>query len=237
MVKQKKISVVSPVYNSSKILDIFIKTLVQSLLKITKNYEIILIDDNSTDNSWRVLIDLQNKHKNLVIKKNKKNIGQHPTIRKGLKLSKGKLIFILDCDLQDNPKYFKKFFDSHQKDKKATIGLMDDKSFYKKRSISKFFWNILNFFSKYYFPNNITNFTLISSKQLKRLLKIEKIGFLYGDICKSNIKVKFLSIKRNKRYLGKSSYNFFKVFKLAIFWIWFYTFESILKNKKYEKKN
>lgn len=70
MTKQKKISVVSPVYNSSKILDVFIKTLVQNLLKITKNYEIILVDDNSTDNTWKVLINLKNKYKNLVIKKN-----------------------------------------------------------------------------------------------------------------------------------------------------------------------
>ena len=81
--------------------------------------------------------------------------------------------------------------------------------FTKKDQSQNFFEYFKFFFSKYYFPNNITNFTLISSKQLKRLLKIEKIGFLYGDICKSNIKVKFLSIKRNKRYLGKSSYNFF----------------------------
>ena len=230
------ISVISPVYNSSKVLEIFIKKVIENIRGITLSYEIILIDDFSSDDSWQKLKKIKKKYKYLKIKQNKKNIGQHPSIRKGLKMAEGDLIFILDCDLQDDPKNFKIFFKSYNKKNNILIGLMNKKS-YKKGFVSEFFWILLNFFSKYKFPKNITNFTLISSKQSKRLLKIKKVGFLYGDICKLNIKVKFLNIKRNKRYLGKSSYNFFKVFKLAISWMWVYTFDSIFKIKKYEKKN
>ena len=204
-------------------MDRFVKNVVNNLNKITKNHEIILIDDNSTDNSWKTLADLCSNYKNLIIKKNKTNIGQHPTIRKGLKISTGDLIFILDCDLQDNPKYFKKFLKNYLLYNCAIVGLMNNISFKKKRSISKVFWKILNLLSKIEFPPNITNFTLISSDQSKIIFKLKKVGFLYGDICRSNISVKFIRIKRYKRFNGLSSYTFLKIFKLALIWLYIYS--------------
>ena len=103
-----KVSVISPVYNASEILETFVDKVLINIKKINKNYEIILIDDCSTDDSWKKLITLKSKLNNIKIKRNKRNIGQHPTIKKALKIAKGNLIFILDCYLQDDPKYFKK---------------------------------------------------------------------------------------------------------------------------------
>src|SRR6056300_1834746 len=98
------ITVISPIYNSSKIIEKFVKSILINLQKINHSFEIILIDDSSTDDSWKKLLRIKLIHKNIKIFKNKKNLGQHPTVKKALKKTKGDLIFILDCDLQDDPK-------------------------------------------------------------------------------------------------------------------------------------
>ena len=220
--KKKKISIISPIYNSSKIIEKFVKAVIKNLKKITNIYEIILIDDHSTDDSWKELMNLKNKYKNLIIKKNKKNLGQHQTIRKALKISEGEIVFILDCDLQDNPIYFNKFYNMHSLNGDAIIGLISNTNNFNKGIISKIFWNILNFFSKIDFPSNITNFTLISSSQVKKIISLKKVGFLYGDICRAKIKIQFIKFNRSSRVLGKSSYNFFKLIKLSFIWFYIY---------------
>jgi dolichol-phosphate mannosyltransferase len=104
-----KISIISPVYNAQSIIETFVNKVFLNIENISKKYEIILIDDSSTDNSYEKLKYLSHKYQKLIISRNGKNIGQHQTIRKALKIANGDLIFILDCDMQDNPKYLKKF--------------------------------------------------------------------------------------------------------------------------------
>ena len=228
-----KFSIIIPVYNSQNILKKLIDEVIFEISKISNKYEIILIDDCSKDYSWKVISQVKKKERKIKAIKNKKNIGQHPSIFKGMKKSKGENIFIMDCDLQDNPKYFKFFLKNRRDIDNVVVGLMNSKSA-KKRHISKFFWFTLSLFSKYKFPTNITNFTLLSGKQAKKLLKIRNVGFLYGDICRLNMKTQFVELKKRRRYLGKSSYTFIKVIKLAIFWLWTYLFNtgSIYNEKK-----
>ena len=218
-----KYSIIVPLYKNFELIDLLTSTIIKEIAKINLNYEIIYIDDNSPDQTWVKLKKLKNKNKKIKILRNNVNIGQHNSIYKGIKYSKGNYIFILDGDLQDNPKYFKNFLKSVKNVDVAVVGLISSES-YKKKYISVFFWIVLNLLSKYRFPFNLTNFTFITSKNAKKLTKIRKPGFLYGDICRLNIKVKFIQIKRNKRYIGKSSYNLKKKLGDAIKWSWIYIF-------------
>ena len=107
------ISVVSPIYNSESTVKIFHLSLLKHLKKIKKSYEIILVNDNSSDNSQKELEEINDK--NTIIVNLKKNLGQHKALLLGLKKVKGDIVVTLDSDMQDNPKYIPRLYTLHLK--------------------------------------------------------------------------------------------------------------------------
>ena len=100
------ISVVSPVYYAENIVEELVLQLRSVLSKITLNYEIILVEDGSTDNSWKKIEEIHNKYnKNVRGIKLSRNFGQHYAITAGIEAAKGDYVIVIDCDLQENPIY------------------------------------------------------------------------------------------------------------------------------------
>lgn len=212
----QKISIVSPVYNGQECIERLVKKIRFYINKYTTNFEIILIDDASKDNSWNVIKKLKKKYKFLKGIKLNKNYGQHKAIYAGLKYSTGDIIIIMDSDLQDNPKYILKFYKEYKKHH-LVIGVNEHKKkFNLMRLYSDIFWVILTFLSFINFKRNISNYAITSREIVNKYLKSNSIGFFYGELKTMKLKINYIKIKRNKRYLGKSSYNFIKCIKLAI---------------------
>jgi dolichol-phosphate mannosyltransferase len=209
-----KISVISPVYNAQECLEELVKQIKISLKKHTKNFEIILVNDSSTDNSWQKLLNLKKKNRNLKIYNLKKNTGQHFAFRYGALKATGDKIFFLDCDLQHHPKFFSKFLLNYKDDNTFIVGSPNFKSIFRKGFISNIFWLI---FSILKFNNQlfISNYILVSKKIIKSLSKKKKITYLYLDLCSLNFNHIFVKITIFKRLRGKTSYTFKKLFKFA----------------------
>ena len=99
----KELSIIIPVYNSEDILENLTNKLIQTLEKKYKNFEIILINDASKDNSWKIVQKLCKKN-NLIKGINlRKNVGQHNAIFAGLENCDGKIIVTMDDDGQNLP--------------------------------------------------------------------------------------------------------------------------------------
>jgi dolichol-phosphate mannosyltransferase len=95
-------SLVIPCFNEEKNITNLFREINDSLINF--NYELIFIDDCSTDNSLKSISNLKKLNKNIVVIKNKKNKGQSYCIYEGIKISKSNTIVTLDCDGQNNPK-------------------------------------------------------------------------------------------------------------------------------------
>src|SRR5690606_20749786 len=67
------------------------------------SYEIIMIDDGSTDNSWKVIKDLSNQYPSVKGVKFQRNYGKSAGLCKGFELAQGDVVITMDADLQDNP--------------------------------------------------------------------------------------------------------------------------------------
>ena len=94
-IRKPKISIIMPVYNAEKFLD----ESVRSVLNQTFNdFEFIIVNDCSTDNSLNIIKGYLKKDKRIVLIKNKKNIGVAASRSKGLKIAKGKYIVVFDAD-------------------------------------------------------------------------------------------------------------------------------------------
>ena len=97
------ISIVSPVYNAENIIPELAQRIINSVTKITLDYEIILVEDGGPDNSWEVIEQVAKLNPKIKGIKLSRNFGQHYAITAGLDKCKGDWIVVMDCDLQDRP--------------------------------------------------------------------------------------------------------------------------------------
>lgn len=99
-----EISIISPVYNESDNIEIFINKVFQVMGESSFNWELIIIDDGSTDGSRDILKKLSKEKPELRALLLSKNFGQTPAIQAGFDKAKGKYFVTLDSDLQNDPK-------------------------------------------------------------------------------------------------------------------------------------
>ena len=97
------ISVVIPVFNESENLEELHRELVAALEKTGRPFEVILIDDGSTDSSWAVLRSLQQKDGRIKLIRLRRNFGQTAALAAGFDYAGGGIIISLDADLQNDP--------------------------------------------------------------------------------------------------------------------------------------
>jgi glycosyltransferase involved in cell wall biosynthesis len=101
--EQIEISVVVPVYNEEGNLPVLIPALVEVLKNLGRSYEIIFVDDGSSDESRRILKEMASEHASLRILRFKKNRGLSTALVAGMREARGEIIVTLDSDLQNDP--------------------------------------------------------------------------------------------------------------------------------------
>jgi len=214
-----EISVVSPVYMAESIIDTLVERIIESVLKVTDNFEIILVEDGSTDHSWEVIEKNSCKDKRVKGVKFSRNFGQHFAITAGLVESRGNYIVVIDCDLQDNPKYIPDLYKkiSEDYDIVYTSKSKREHSFFKNIT-AQWYNRIFNYLTDgspsskdigaYSILNRRTADAFCSIKDTHRhyLMVLRLLGF------RSTI----IQISHDKRYMGKGSYSFPKLISHAI---------------------
>jgi dolichol-phosphate mannosyltransferase len=98
-----RVSIVIPVYNSERTLEALVEGLASHLKLNWYPYEIILVDDGSSDGSWIEMRRLALHNSYIRIIRLSRNFGQHHAILAGVERAKGEITAIMDCDLQDQP--------------------------------------------------------------------------------------------------------------------------------------
>ncbi len=97
------ISVVIPLYNEAESLPELFDWIKTVMDKNSFEYEVIFVDDGSTDNSWNVIWQLKNKHKEIKALKFRRNYGKSPGLHCGFQKAEGNVVITMDADLQDSP--------------------------------------------------------------------------------------------------------------------------------------
>lgn len=97
------LSVIIPVFNEEKNLHRLFERLCPIIKSMGQGYEIITVDDGSSDRSFEILKEIQKEEKKLKIIKLRRNYGQHPATFSGFQTAQGKFIVTLDADLQNSP--------------------------------------------------------------------------------------------------------------------------------------
>ena len=212
----KKISIILPCHNEEMNIPFIVKSILQNLQKST--YEIILVDDGSTDSTWKIIVNLSAKDKEIKGIKLSRNFGHQAALEAGLKLSSGKAIIMMDCDAQHPAEIIPKLIDKWEEGydivntkriDSADVGLV------KKITGRLFYWTI-NKISTIHLEQGSADFRLISFKVAKELNKLtEKDKFYRGLINWVGYKTDTIEYHAKDRLYGKSSYSFGKMLALA----------------------
>ena len=212
------ISIIIPVYNSEKILPKLIDEIIFQINKnfSTSEYEIILINDFSIDNSWQFIKDLSVKYSVVKGINLLKNYGQHNAIMAGLNVCSGNKIITMDDDYQHPPSSLNDFLKQLDKHDVCYTHYLNRKHNFWKKLLS----NVNNLISSFLLnkPLHIymSSFRGFSKKVLIEVIKY-KSNYVYLDglIIKNAKTIKMIQIEHGKRLSGTSNYNFKK---LIILW-------------------
>lgn len=98
------LSIITPVWNQGEEVKNNFLDLAEALNRIKDDYEVIFIDDGSTDDTLFILQEIQSRHPNIKIIQ-QKHLGQHPALFEGFKIAKGDIIITIDADHNIHPKY------------------------------------------------------------------------------------------------------------------------------------
>ena len=104
------LSIVIPLYNEDESIDELHSKIVSSLSNSSLNYEIIFIDDGSSDNSWNIIKDFTKRVNNTRAIRFLTNYGKSMALSAGFKSTRGEAVVTMDADLQDDPNEILKLY-------------------------------------------------------------------------------------------------------------------------------
>lgn len=215
---QIDLSVVVPVYNEEEGILQFAEELRRNLDKLNLNYEVLFINDGSSDKTqdkidsinWDQLSSFEFQY----------NAGHMRALEAGFELAKGEMIITLDSDLQHPPRYIQEFIQI-KKDQNVDVvyGVRDSRNEDKfiKRLSAKFYYFLMKKLSGINIRENAADFRLITKNVNEVLKKIPDENKIYRLLIPSlKFKEAQLIYKADKRELGKTKYSFKKMSLLAV---------------------
>jgi len=213
------ISIVCPCYNEVKVIDIFLREINIVLEEISKSFEIIFINDGSTDNTLAELKHFKKLYKNVRIINLSRNFGKEAALTAGLDAAKGEVIIPIDVDLQDPPILIKNFIEHWENGSDVVLAKRIDRSndSWFKRISAKLFYKLNHKISKVEIPENVGDYRLITKKVLEALKQLpESERFMKGLFSWVGFKTTTIEYKREKRAAGETSFSGWKLWNLAL---------------------
>ena len=214
-----EISLVCPCFNEEEAIKPFMEEISSVLNDINRSYEIIFINDGSTDNTLDTLLDAKKSDKHIRIINLSRNFGKEAALTAGLNMSRGEVIIPIDVDLQDPPRLIEDFIFHWQEGNDVVLAKRTDRSsdsFFKSTS-AKLFYKINNKIAHVPIPENVGDYRLITRKVLNALQELpENERFMKGLFAWVGFKTAVVEYKRDPRISGKTSFNGWKLWNLAL---------------------
>lgn len=212
------ITLIIPIYNEEILIQELFKRVQSSMAAIDEGFEVIIVDDGSTDNSLAALKRINAEDKRFKILALSKNFGHQAAYTAGLTYAKGDYIAMMDGDLQDPPELLKEMYSKIRHENIDIVyGRRDErKEKFTKRVFIKLFHLIFKKFSNLQNIENVGNFSIMNKRALKAFLSLqEKNRYLPGLRSFIGFKQGYVEYSRPDRVQGEPKMNFLKLVSLG----------------------
>jgi putative glycosyltransferase len=213
-----KLSVVTTMYYSRNYLQEFYNRTIATIRELNLSYEFIFVDDGSPDDSLLVAMQLQEQDSNIKIIELSRNFGHQRAIMTGLQNVSGDYIFLIDCDLEENPELLKTFWENLtiNNNPEVVYGVQQKrKGRWFERVSGRLFYKMLSALSSINYPADTLTARIMSRKYVNSILRFqEKELDLWGVFVLAGFNQ--IGIPVSKGYKGSSTFTFKKKLKRAV---------------------
>ena len=219
-ISNKKISIVIPFYNEEKGIDYFYLKLTTELNLFTNYvFEVICVDDGSSDNTLQKLQFLVENDERFIILELSRNFGKEKALTAGIDFASGQAVIPMDSDLQDPPDVIYQLIAKWEEGYEVVLAKRVDRNAdsFMKRKTAKIFYKVHNFFSPIKIPENVGDFRLIDRIVINALSQLkEQNRFMKGLFSWVGFRTTTIFYRRQPRKHGRSKFSGFKLWNLAI---------------------
>jgi polyisoprenyl-phosphate glycosyltransferase len=212
------ISVVAPIYNEDGTVAELHRRLAETLPALGP-YEIVFVDDGSSDGSWDRLLELAGKDSHVRLLRLSRNFGHQAALSAGLDAARGDAIVLMDADLQDPPELIPELVAKWREGFDVVYAIRGDREGEPRLRLASIsvFYRVLHRISPTGIPPNAGDFRLLSRRAADAISAMpERARFLRGMTSWIGYQQTGVPYRRDARYAGESKYPARKLVRLAL---------------------
>jgi len=213
-----RLSIVATLYNSEPHLQEFYERITKCAQEITHDYELILVNDGSPDNSLELAVSLHEKDQRVKVVDLSRNFGHHKAIMTGLSYAQSDYVFLIDSDLEEPPETLKLFWEEIQssKDLDVVFGVQDKrKGGWFERISGSIFYGFINLLSEIKIPKNFLTVRLMTRRYTENLVRFQEREINFSTLVElTGFQKKAIVLE--KESLSPTNYSFFKKFSILV---------------------
>lgn len=214
-----ELSIIAPLLNEEENVYELYNRLKQVCNKIKCSFEIIMVDDGSTDNTLQVIEKIASEESNLKYVSFSRNFGHQAALFAGIQKSTGEKIILIDGDLQDPPEEIENLWHRMNDGNDVVYAkrkIRKGESFLKKTT-AIVFYRLLNAITSIAIPLDTGDFRIINRKVAEELLKMKDHSkFLRGEIAWLGFQESYIEYERESRKKGNSNFGYKRMLRFAI---------------------
>lgn len=212
------VSVVVPIYNEVETIDELCRRLHSSLSEVD-NYEIVVVDDSSTDGSWELLRAHAARDDRVRGARLSRNFGHQVAISAGLDLARGNAVVVMDGDLQDPPEIIPSLLAKWREGYDVVYAVRTEREGegWFKRASAALFYRLLRALAQVDIPAEAGDFRLLSRRAVDAIGAMpERARFLRGMAAWIGFRQIAVPYRRDPRYAGTTKYPMRRMLRLAV---------------------
>ena len=204
-------------YHSAKYLPEFYARVRKAAELSGVQYDFIFVNDGSPDNSLAVALQLRDEFPDVAVVELSRNFGHHKAIMAGLREAKGDLVFLIDCDLEEQPELLTEFYTKMEETKGDVIfGVQNSrKGKWRERIFGQEFYKVFNHFAERPIPENIIMARLMTRNYVEELIRYDEKEFFLGATF-MEVGFKQIPVSVDKKDKGSSTYSLSKKVALMV---------------------
>jgi len=214
-----ELSIVVPMLNESAVLDRFFDRLVPVLEQVTPHWEILCIDDGSTDDTWQLLEAYRGKDPRVRMIGLSRNFGKENALSAGLDFAAGQAVIPMDADLQDPPELVPQMVAKWREGYDVVLAKRATREGegWAKRATAGLFYRLIGRMSQVDIPENVGDFRLMDRRVVEALAALpERSRFMKGVFAWLGFRQTVIEYARAPRAAGTVKQNWPRLFALAV---------------------
>ena len=213
------LSIVVPMFNEEDVLPILFERLGTYLDDLGESYEIICVNDGSTDRTADLLNDAHQRDNRIKVLNFSRNFGKEIALTAGLDVAKGQAVVPIDADLQDPPELIEAFLEKWREgfDVVYAVRRQRDSDTAMKRWSAAKFYQVINRLSGVPIPANTGDYRLMDQRVVRAIVQLrEQNRFMKGLFAWVGFRHAHVAYDRPKRAAGETKFNYWRLWNFAL---------------------